>query len=169
MASFNVNDMNHTGQPATESPSASRRPVSALQKSLHWSKNVFGILWASPLTLFGLLLALPVLLWKGELRLVVGKMPALLITGPAADKMLHRHPFGPMVAMAIGHVVIGESRGLTPRILAHELVHVRQAAQWGFLFPFAYVGASIWAVWCGKDAYWHNVFEVAARREENLA
>lgn len=161
--------MNHTGQPASDLPSASEPPVSRARKLLHWCKTGLGILWASPLTLCGMLLALPVLLWKGELRLVVGSMPALLVTGPAADSVLHRHPFGPMVAMAIGHVVIGESRGLTPRILVHELVHVRQAAQWGFLFPFVYLGASIWAALRGKDAYWHNTFEVAARKEEQLA
>src|SRR5690606_38537079 len=138
------------------------------KRTLYWCQTGLGILWASPLTLFGLLLALPAFLYKGELRLVVGQMPALLVSGPAADKLLRCHPFGPMVAMAIGHVVIGHSRGLTPRILVHELVHVRQAAQWGLLFPFAYLGASIWAALRGKDAYWHNVFEVAARKEEQL-
>lgn len=161
--------MNHTGQLVPESPSLSGKPASPVKRLLHWCKTGLGILWALPLTLCGLLLALPVLLWKGELRLIVGKMPALLVTGPAADAVLHRHPFGPMVAMAIGHVVIGESRGLTPRILVHELVHVRQAAQWGLLFPVVYVGASAWAALRGKDAYWHNVFEVAARKEEKLA
>jgi hypothetical protein len=161
--------MNHTGQPAPVTDSDCAPAVSLTKRLLRWGTMAFGILWASPLTLFGLLLALPVLLWKGELRLVVGKMPALLVTGPAADQVLHRHPFGPMVAMAIGHIVIGESRGLTPKILVHELVHVRQAAQWGFLFPFVYLGASAWAALRGKDAYWHNVFEVAARKEEKLA
>src|SRR5690606_13444267 len=141
VTSFNVNDMNHTGQPEAEPSSASAKPggrrmKSALRRALCWCQTGLGILWASPLTLFGVVLALPVFLYKGELRLVVGKMPALLVTGPAADQVLRRHPFGPMVAMAIGHVVIGHSRGLTPRILVHELVHVRQAAQWGFLFPF---------------------------------
>lgn len=161
--------MNHTGQPAPETSSPSAERVSPVKRMLHWCKTGLGILWASPLTLCGALLALPVLLWKGELRLVVGKMPALLVTGPAADAVLHRHPFGPMVAMAIGHVVIGESRGLTARILVHELVHVRQASQWGLFFPFVYAGASIWAALRGKDAYWHNAFEIAARDEEKLA
>ena len=145
------------------------RPVSSRERLLHWGKMTLGIIWASPLTLCGLLLALPVLLWKGQLRLLLGRMPALLVTGPAADFLLHKHPFGPMCAMAIGHVVIGESRGLTPRILVHELVHVRQASQWGFLFPLVYFAASAWAALCGKDAYWHNVFEIAARKEEKLA
>ncbi|OGB20485.1 MAG: hypothetical protein A3I66_18350 [Burkholderiales bacterium RIFCSPLOWO2_02_FULL_57_36] len=74
-----------------------------------------------------------------------------------------------MCAMAIGHVVIAEKRGLTPQVLTHELAHVRQAACWGILFPIAYLAASVWAVLHGQDAYWHNVFEVAARRAEKHA
>jgi hypothetical protein len=80
--------------------------------------------------------------------------------------MLARHPFGAMCAMAIGHIVIAQRQGLTPQILTHELEHVRQAAHWGIVFPFAYLAASAWARIRGQDAYWNNVFEVAARRAE---
>ncbi|MGI4847190.1 MAG: signal peptide prediction [Janthinobacterium lividum] len=125
-----------------------------------------GVLWAAPLTLMGLLLALPVVCWHGRIRLVDGPTPALLVSGPWADHMLAHHPFGAMIAMAIGHVVFEERSGLSKRILSHELEHVRQAAAWGPLFPFAYIGASMWARLHGRDAYFHNVFEVAARRAE---
>lgn len=109
---------------------------SALQKLLRMLALLAGIVWALPLTLVGLLLALPVVACRGEVRLVrSGRVPALLFSGRAADYMLERHPFGAMCAMAIGHVVIAERSSLTRRILTHELAHVRQAACWGILFP----------------------------------
>jgi hypothetical protein len=131
--------------------------------------TVLGILWALPLTLCGGVIALPILLRHGRLYFVHAPTPALLVSGPLADYMLDHHPFGSMCAMAIGHIVIAEQRGLTPQILTHELAHVRQAAHWGFLFPVAYLAASAWALLHGQDAYWHNIFEVAARKAEKHA
>lgn len=128
-----------------------------------------GIVWALPLTLLGVLLALPILARRGQLCVVHAPIPALLVSGPLADFLLERHPFGAMCAMAVGHVVIADRQGLTPQILTHELAHVRQAAQWGFVFPLAYLAASGWAAIRGRDAYWHNIFEVAARKAERHA
>ena len=129
-----------------------------------------GILWALPLTAVGLLLALPVLLWRGQVQPVrSSQAPALLFSGPLADYLLERHPFGAMCAMAIGHVVIAERSSLTRRILTHELAHVRQAACWGILFPVVYLAASAWALLRGQDAYWNNAFEIAARKAERHA
>jgi hypothetical protein len=131
-----------------------------------WLFTMLGIFWAAPVTLFGLLLALPVYAWRGHAQLVHGRTPALLVRGPLADVLLGHHPFGAMTAMALGHVVISESQGLSARVLAHELAHVRQAARWGIVFPVAYLVSSAWAAICGRDAYWHNHFEVAARKAE---
>jgi hypothetical protein len=142
---------------------------SCARRLLRRTLTGLGILWAMPLTLFGILLALPTLLNKGRLHIVHASTPALLASGPVADYLLARHPFGPMCAMAIGHVVIAERRALTPQILTHELAHVRQAAAWGIFFPFVYLAASAWAALRGKDAYWHNVFEIAARKAEKHA
>jgi hypothetical protein len=143
---------------------------SALQKLLQMLALLVGIVWALPLTLVGLLLALPVIACRCEVRLVrSARAPALLFSGRAADYMLERHPFGAMCAMAIGHVVIAERSSLTRRILTHELAHVRQAACWGILFPLVYLGASAWALLRGQDAYWNNVFEIAARKAERHA
>lgn len=139
---------------------------SAPARLISWTGHLLGVLWAAPLTLFGLLVGLPIVLWRGHLQFVHGYAPAVLIRGRLADFLLHRHPFGRMNAMAIGHVVIAAHDGLSSRVLMHELVHVRQGACWGILFPFAYLGSSLWALLHGKDAYWHNRFEVAARRAE---
>src|SRR4051794_26906789 len=137
-----------------------------VQRPLFWLGSLLGIVWASPLTFFGLLLALPVVMFRGHVQLVRNPTVALVVRGPVADQILNRHPFGAMVAMALGHVVIAEREGLSARVLIHELAHVRQAARWGIFFPFAYLASSAWAVLRGRDAYWYNRFEIAARKAE---
>jgi hypothetical protein len=127
---------------------------------------LLGILWALPLTLFGMLLAMPVLAMRGQLQVIREPGAALLVSGRAADYILSRHPYGAMAAMALGHVIIADRASLSSRILIHELAHVRQAAQWGIFFPFAYLASSAWAKMRGRDAYWHNRFEIAAREAE---
>lgn len=133
---------------------------------LHALRVLSGVLWALPLSLPGLMLALPVQMMHGRIDRITGNIPALLVRGPLADRLLALHPFGPMAAMAIGHIVIARRHGLTPQTLRHELAHVRQAARWGPVFPFAYLAASAWALLHGRQAYWHNPFEIAARKAE---
>lgn len=133
---------------------------------LFWAGTLLGIIWAFPMTLLGILFAIPVLLFRGKVQLVRGHTVALLVRGPFASWTLGRHPYGPMAAIALGHIVISEKQGLSARVLVHELTHVRQAARWGPLFPFAYLASSAWAAMKGKDAYWHNTFEIAAREAE---
>jgi hypothetical protein len=137
-----------------------------LPRLLLWTGRLLGIAWAAPLTLLGILLALPVLLLRGHIQLIRHPTPALLVRGPFADRMLSRHPFGAMSAMALGHIIIAEKEGLSSRVLIHELAHVRQAMRWGIAFPFVYLASSAWAALRGRDAYWHNRFEIAAREAE---
>jgi hypothetical protein len=137
-----------------------------LVRLISWAIALLGIVWAMPLTLLGLLLALPVLIMRGHLQLIHGPTMAILVRGPFADWMLGKHPFGAMSAMALGHVIIAEHQGLSSRVLIHELAHVRQATRWGIFFPFAYLASSAWAAIRGRDAYWHNKFEIDAREEE---
>lgn len=137
-----------------------------LQRPLIWIGTILGMFWALPLTLVGLLFALPVFAWRGHAQLIRGRTVALLVRGPFADMVLSRHPFGAMTAMALGHVIIAEHQGLSSRVLMHELEHVRQAQRWGIIFPFAYLASSAWAGIRGRDAYWHNRFEIAARKAE---
>lgn len=125
----------------------------------------FGVVWALPLTLFGVILSLPIWILRGRLDKVPGSVPALLVRGPLADRLLARHPFGPMTAMAIGHIIIARQQP-TASTLAHELEHVRQAARWGLTFPLIYLIASASALLHGRQAYWHNRFEIAARKAE---
>jgi hypothetical protein len=147
-------------------PPAKTKRKPTLRRLLYRAGMLLGLLWALPLTLLGLLLALPIVISGGRIYIVLNPIPALLIRGPFADYVLQRHPFGAMSAMAIGHIVIAAKHGLTKETITHELVHVQQAARWGILFPFVYVASSVWAALHGKDAYWYNVFEIAARKAE---
>lgn len=136
------------------------------------SRRIAGVVWALPLSLVGLLMALPVLATGGSLQRLPARqfgVPALLVRGRVGDFLLAHHPFGAMHAMAVGHVVIADRTAHSRRLLAHELAHVAQAARWGILFPLAYVAASAWARLKGGDIYWDNVFEVAARKAERHA
>lgn len=137
-----------------------------VQPPLIWCGTLLGIIWALPLTLIGLLIVLPTVLFHGNAQLLRGHTPAVLARGPVADWLLRHHPFGAMNAMALGHVVLAGHEGLSSRVLVHELAHVRQAARWGIVFPFAYLASSAWAALRGRDAYWHNRFEIAARKAE---
>lgn len=142
-------------------------PVSVTPPA-HQALRFGRMLWAAPLSLFGLLLALPVRLHSGGWRRIQGVTPALVVDGPLATWLLRRHPAGPMNAMALGHVIIACRSALGPRLLRHELEHVRQAERWGLLFPAAYLASSSWQLLRGRNAYWHNHFEVAARAAEKL-
>ena len=101
-----------------------------LPRPLYWGVTLLGVLWALPLTLIGIALALPTIVCRGHLYLVRESTPALLVSGPFADYLLARHPFGAMSAMAIGHIVIADRQALTKQILTHELADVGQAARW---------------------------------------
>lgn len=128
--------------------------------------QALGIVWALPLTLLCSPLLLLALSKQAHLRRIRTPTPALLLSSPGSDWLLANHPFGPMAGMALGHVIIVQRHHVSPRLLAHELAHVRQAAWWGPLFPLAYGAASLWAWLRGQDMYWNNVFEEAARRAE---
>ncbi|MGN6389674.1 MAG: hypothetical protein ACTHL1_09195 [Burkholderiaceae bacterium] len=127
-----------------------------------------GIAWASPLTLFGLLIAAPAILApSGRIFRVRQTTPALLVTGPVAERLLALHPVGNVIAMAVGHLVLARQSRLLPHVLRHELAHVRQAARWGIAFPVAYSAAGLWQKLRGRSAYWNNPFEIAAREAEH--
>ncbi len=127
---------------------------------------ILRLLWAAPMSLFGLSLGLSILLAGGRCHILNGCTSALLFRGPLADWMLAHHPAGRMRAMANGHIVIAAASGLATRTLAHELEHVRQAERWGPLFPFLYLSSSTWQCLHGRSAYRDNRFEVAARAAE---
>lgn len=109
------------------------------------------LIWASPWSLVGLLLA-------PFFRRRHVEHGALLCEGASWPRRLGWR----FSAITLGHVVLSVD-DLPEETLRHELVHVGQYERWGPLFIPAYVGASMVALARGGHHYRDNHFEVAAR------
>ena len=128
--------------------------------AMHKGLSVLRYLWAAPTTALGLLVVLAGL-WRARARVVEGVLEA---QGPMLAWLLThltRMPGG-AAALTLGHVVIARDRRSLEETRAHERVHVHQCETWGPLFVPAYLTASLWAVWCGRNFYFDNRFEVEA-------
>ena len=117
------------------------------------------ILWVAPVSLCALPLA-PLALWRAQWRIVNG---VLEITSPGLSWFLHGPWFRAMsggdgfAAATIGHVIVARNSACLDSCRVHEHVHVQQCERWGVLFPFAYVGAGLYAAlrarrWSASDA-----------------
>ena len=124
-------------------------------------RRVWGLLWASPCSVVGMVLAVLLLLAGGQARWSAG---ALEVTyrqseagcGRLASNLAFR-------GIVFGHVILAVTRDELLRIGPHERVHVEQYERWGVLFFFAYGASSLWQLLQGRSAYWDNHFEVQAR------
>lgn len=125
-------------------------------------RQALGILWASPNTLLGLAAGGLVLLTGGGAQVRQG---VLEFHGGAARWWLARLFGGGILALTLGHVVVGHSLAALDLSRDHERVHVRQYERWGPLFLPAYAWCSFVAWWQGKRAYRDNYFEREAYDE----
>jgi hypothetical protein len=120
------------------------------------------IIWASPWTLFGVLVGSTALATGGGCQRV-GHV--LEFHGGLLRWLLLRVPIsGGAAAMTLGHVVIARTKECLDRSREHELVHVGQYERWGPLFVPVYLGCSAWLWLRGYDAYLDNPFEQEAYR-----
>ncbi len=125
--------------------------------------------WALPLTVLGLPF------WLMALCSARGHAYAqhgfygwvLLAHSSALAALLKHHPFGQMQALAVGCCVFASDSKTLALHLPHELVHVRQAQQWGMVFPFAYLLSSVWQLMHGRHAYDDNYFERQANSSDH--
>ena len=127
-----------------------------------WRLTVQGLVmvWASPYTLMGISVGAVGLLSGGAARRV-GHV--LEFHGGAVARFLHLLPNGHFVmAMTLGHTVLGKTAAALEVSREHELVHVRQFERWGPLFGPAYLAASAVQWLRGADPYRDNPFEVEA-------
>jgi hypothetical protein len=124
---------------------------------------VLGQLWAAPLTLLGVALAL-----------LGGARPAGIRAG-AIDLLAPRR--GPLSAFfrATGvraftwgaAIVYCDRRRLEdPALRRHERTHVRQCLVLGPAMPLAYAASALWQLARGRHPYRDNWFEVQARASE---
>ena len=105
--------------------------------------------WGAPITVAGLLAGVAAL---ARPRVTAGAVifaPARGVSG----WVLRRRGFA---AVALGHVIVSLEEP-SPRLLAHELAHVRQAERLGPLMAPAYLG------FLAVHGYQRNPFEQAAR------
>ena len=96
----------------------------------------------------------------GDRRARARQRGTLGFSGGAARALLR---FAPIVrgasAMALGHVILGQTEADLDDAYEHELVHVRQYERWGPLFVPVYLAASVWQWLRGRHPYWDNPFE----------
>lgn len=68
---------------------------------------------------------------------------------------------GPAAAVTLGRtIIVHPDVALTPRLLRHELAHVRQWRRWPVTFPLRYIWQHL------QHGYRDNPFEVEARAAE---
>lgn len=133
-------------------------------------------IWALPLTLLGLCVWLMVYFEhhifkkKSALTQVKSAQAAIIFVAhsDAVKWLLVHHPFGQMDAITVGCCVLACDAAALERTWAHECVHVRQALQWGPLFPLAYAASSAWAGLQGECMYAGNYFEKQACLHDSM-
>jgi len=125
-------------------------------------------LWALPVTLLGVLVALVSRGSGGTLQRVEG---VLEVAGGWPAWVLRRgFPFsGAVAALTLGHVVVGVSLNALTATRAHERAHVRQFERWGVLLLVLYPLAGLLAWMRGGNPYRDNLFECEARAAESAA
>lgn len=121
------------------------------------------LLWASPCSLIGLLLALMLIVTGGRIDRMQGTLEVAFRKRLShCGKLMKSLPFR---GITFGHVIIAVTQEELERLRSHERVHVRQFERWGIFFFPAYIASSLWQLLRGRKAYWDNYFEVQARRE----
>ncbi|HBE71529.1 MAG TPA: hypothetical protein DDW52_25570 [Planctomycetaceae bacterium] len=120
---------------------------------------IFQIIWTAPNTLIGLLVGVFNLLTGGRLRWRLG---AVECSGGIVKRLFAGMPNRRIVAMTLGHVILGIHEEALESVTNHERVHVRQYERWGIFFLPAYGIASLIAWRRGQDPYRGNMFEVEA-------
>jgi hypothetical protein len=125
-------------------------------------------LWALPVTLLGVLVALIARSSGGALQQVDGVLEA---AGGWPARVLQRGlPFsGAVAAITLGHVVVGVSLGALAATRVHERAHVSQFERWGLLLLVLYPLAGLRAWVRGGHPYRDNHFEREARAAEDAA
>ena len=125
-------------------------------------KTFLRYLWAAPITVLGLILA--VAAWARGAHLAV-KNGVFEVWGAPVARVVNRLPRAlQFEAIAFGHVVFAQNGALMDEWRAHVRALVRPYERWGVFFWPAYAIASVIAYLRGGDAYVDNYFEREAFR-----
>ena len=123
-------------------------------QSLFWRAITY--FWAAPYSFLGLLVGGVGLCFGGGVSIQRG---CLEFHGGLSKAILAR--LG-VIAMTLGHTILGQTELALEVTRDHEQVHVRQYELWGPLFVPAYFGCSAWLWLRGRNPYRDNPFEVEA-------
>lgn len=130
-------------------------------------KKCAGYVWASPLTLLGIMYAgmLTTFGWYKWVRVDGDALVWTAILNNCPSTV--REFWGPWAGHAIGNVVVMNEKYLDrPKFLLHEQKHVDQMMRLGIFQPIiyalCYVGIKLGCP--GSDPYYDNPFEIDARR-----
>ncbi len=131
-----------------------------MHPTLKSHKPVWFYLWPLPWSVLGLVAAAVLMAFGARARWHSG---VLEVSGGWLGKRAARG-VGPVkvVAITLGHVVLGSSAQLLSQLRAHERVHVRQYERWGLMFVPAYLADSLWQALRGRHPYRDNRFEQPA-------
>lgn len=126
-------------------------------KLLSWFVQLLAYVWASPYSLFGLGVGMLGIATGGRGR-IRGRV--LEFYGALTSWFVRKLPDGEFVlAITLGHVILGQSGASLDVAREHEMIHVRQYERWGLLFGPAYLLCSF-VLWLrGGRAYRDNPFE----------
>jgi hypothetical protein len=124
-------------------------------------------IWTLPNTLLGLLFVPLAVFTKGRMAVVDG---VLEIHGRLISLILrHCVPVrGGVIAITLGHVVLGLDRESLAATRRHERAHVKQYEMLGPAFIFVYITAALWSLIMGRGAYRENYLERKAIEQEVL-
>ena len=125
------------------------------------------VLWTLPNTILGCVFGVVGLAFGGKVQIKRGAIE--FYSGGTKWIMQHLLPNGQFVlAITLGHSILGQTEAALDISRDHEHVHVRQYERWGPLFIPAYFIASFIAWMQGKDPYRGNSFEVEAYGQEPI-
>ena len=122
--------------------------------------RLLGYVWALPVTILGLALALAACLSGGRIAVrggvveVHGGLVSCLLRG---GRWFHGG-----AAMTVGHAILARDRECLERSRLHELTHVRQFERWGPLLLPVYWVIGGWLWLRGYDPYLDHPFEATA-------
>lgn len=136
-----------------------------MKKAWHRGLRWAGQVWASPLTVAGLVVAA-----LGGARPVRLHDGAIDVLAPARGPLAFFFRRARVSAYTWGATIVYRERALLSdeRLLRHERAHVRQALFLGPFLAAAYPAASLWQLARGGRLYRDNFFERDARRREEV-
>jgi hypothetical protein len=126
---------------------------------MNWVLRLALLVWVSPNSLLGIMVGMVGLISGGRVQV---RCHCLEFYGGLVTWLLNLLPPQGVLAMTLGHIIIGQTPSGLALCREHERVHVRQYERWGPLFIPAYLACSVYLWLQKRDPYRENPFEIEA-------